>query len=1705
MLKALRAASALAASLAASLALLPQAFAGPLDTLTPGKWYAFPNSHMESVNPNASGSVYSVMMAWSGGAYDSDRDQLIIWGGGHTDYAGNEVYAFGPVTGSNPQWRLLTQPSDPPADNTPYGSDGRPVSRHTYNLLTYLPAPRNKMMSCAIGSQHSNGYSNAAVDLFDLTVNGMTTNPWSRAAAAPSTSYALEAFCIYDPVDQVVWFHDAGSNNARLQRYNPSTNSWTAHAQFNFSPDYTPAIDPAHHLLVATGNGGGVRVWDLSAPDNQSFMVTTSGPGNVESGKAPGFVYDPVNHQFVGWSGGSGVYALTIPANPKTGTWSWSQIPLAGDNSVVPTTVAGLSRLGYVTGTYGRFRYVPGVHGVIAVNATDESVYFFKLPDNGGAPLPAISLSANPTDVPAQGTSLLTWTSTNAASCSASGSWSGTKATAGTESVGPLTQSSTYNLTCDNGGGGTSSRSATVTVAQSTPAPTVTFTASPSTVASGGTSTLAWTTANASSCTASGGWSGSKATQGSQSVGPLTQQTSYTLACTGSGGTTSRNTTVSIAGTPPLPIVNFSAAPLTVVSGQNSTLTWSTANATSCTASGGWSGSKATSGTQSVGPLTQNTTYGLSCTGSGGSAQSSATVSVTAAATPTLSLDASPTTVNMNGTTQLSWTSTNATSCSASGGWTGNKPTSGNETTAALAATTSFALDCTGAGGTVQKSMTVTVAPVSNDPAEDSGGGALEWFSLLILLAIRAGRTLRRVGIGLLGLAGLLSFAQVATAADITTVTLMSRSGSAQTSVPVTFGEAFKAGDVPSGTSIVARLSSGASLPLQVNAKATHDDGSLRHAILTATLPSLAANGSQVITLASGAGASLTPAVQLSDLLATSYDTTVTLTVGPTTYTASARQALQTNMQWLSGPQVSEWIAGGPIKTAAGLAHPHLAVYFHVRAYAGNPIASVRTDVVIENNWSFIPGPADQTYSATIAVPGKASYTKSGLSHYALSRWHKRMWWGNEPQVYAWLDKDYLQDSKAIPKYEDVQPTDGFLNSVRSSVEPMDNGDQTDNMDDTGFQEGIGPLPKWDAIYAVSADPRAFAYMLANADGGSVYGMHYRDELTGYPVTIDDHPTSSIIDPVGSILPLPTVTTSNPFSHGGSPAHQPSIGYLAYLVTGDYFYLEEMQFWSAYNLIWPSVTSRSGANGYFYVASLRGQAWSYRSLAQAAYITPDSHRLKAYFLAKLQNNIRNDVAKYVNPGGPYKNNLGAMYMAEGNEQYRFYDYFMSWAVGYLVDLGYTEAIPLRDYKVKFPIGLMGMSSNEYCFQASAHYTWKVGPGGPSTFYPDFKTVYQNTDPGAAGRVCGSQDMASYLGVSVNEIISGQQSTGYYFSNLQAALASAYDSGLPGAHEAWQRTLLSGKHPDYRDEPIWAIVPRTLNSPSIVITLSANPTSVQTGGSATLSWSSTNASGCSASDGWAGTKSTSGSESVGPLQSTSSFTLTCSSSSLGSSSRTVVVSVAAPAAPTLNLSAAPSTVQANGSSTLTWTSSNATSCTASGGWSGSKATSGSQSVGPLTTTTNFTLSCSGAGGNVQKTAMVTVGSTPPPPPPPPAPTVTLSANPTAVDASGTTALTWSSTNATSCVASDGWSGTKLTSGTETSASLTVNTTFTLRCDGNGDSASQSVTVTVNAAGGGDPGSSDSGGGSFDFASLLALVALLVRRLSVRLTRRAPLGT
>jgi hypothetical protein len=238
-------------------------------------------------------------------------------------------------------------------------------------------------------------------------------------------------------------------------------------------------------------------------------------------------------------------------------------------------------------------------------------------------PAPTVTFSASPATVAYEASATLTWSSSDATSCMASGDWSGSAETSGSKSVDDLTNDTTYTLAC-SGAGGSVSKTVTVTVG-----PALALTANPTSVSYDGASTLSWSSHNATSCTASGNWSGSNSTSGAETIYPKADAT-YTLTCTGPGGSVAQTVTVTVApGPPPAPpAIAISANPTNVSYGGSSELTWNVVNASSCTGTGIWSGNEPTTGTESTGSLTNTTEYGLVCTGPGGSASQSVTVAV---------------------------------------------------------------------------------------------------------------------------------------------------------------------------------------------------------------------------------------------------------------------------------------------------------------------------------------------------------------------------------------------------------------------------------------------------------------------------------------------------------------------------------------------------------------------------------------------------------------------------------------------------------------------------------------------------------------------------------------------------------------------------------------------------------------------------------------------------------------------------------------------------------------------------------------------------------------------------------------------------------------------------------------------------------------------------------------------------------------------
>ena len=191
---------------------------------------------------------------------------------------------------------------------------------------------------------------------------------------------------------------------------------------------------------------------------------------------------------------------------------------------------------------------------------------------------PSVSLSRSPSSIVSGQSSTLSWSTSNAISGTiAQIGYNISPVSSGSKLVYPTT-TTTYNLTVNGYGGTSSSATATVTVYQP---PNVTISVSPTTIAQGGQATLTWnTTGDASSASINQGV-GSVPLSSSTTVNP-TSTTTYTISVSGSGGSDSAQVTLSVLDPPS---ASISASPNPLPWGNNVTITYSSANATSVTLS----------------------------------------------------------------------------------------------------------------------------------------------------------------------------------------------------------------------------------------------------------------------------------------------------------------------------------------------------------------------------------------------------------------------------------------------------------------------------------------------------------------------------------------------------------------------------------------------------------------------------------------------------------------------------------------------------------------------------------------------------------------------------------------------------------------------------------------------------------------------------------------------------------------------------------------------------------------------------------------------------------------------------------------------------------------------------------------------------------------------------------------------------------------
>ena len=630
-------------------------------------------------------------------------------------------------------------------------------------------------------------------------------------------------------------------------------------------------------------------------------------------------------------------------------------------------------------------------------------------------------------------------------------------------------------------------------------------------------------------------------------------------------------------------------------------------------------------------------------------------------------------------------------------------------------------------------------------------------------------------------------------------------------SVPVTFGQVFRKGDVPRGKQVHCPIDD---CWAQVDPKRGYDDGSLRFAVVSVVLPELPAGGAKTLRMVAAVarpGAELPP-VMLSDLLKTDFDAVVSLkSPDGAVRTASARKLLartaDATATWLRGQMATEWLVSGPPVDKEGNPDEDLSVQFQVRAYRG--CRRVRVSVAVENCWDHWAG--NIRYDVTVTLAGKPVFSQQAVDHRRLSRWRKVFWTGEgEPNVHLVHDLAYMSATGALPNYDRTLPPvepDWERKEQLTMEGPrwqiMGRGAVCAYMPTTGGRPEIAPYPTWTVRYLLDMTPRAKAVVLAGGDLAGSWPIHVRARKTGRIMTIDERP-KFWLDQRGEDRPewKPDRHPPGPNHVKLSPdlAHQGSFAYVPYLVTGDYYYLEEAYFWANYCLLSTWQHPRQDARGIL-SGQIRGNAWSLRNIADAAWIAPDGHPEGKYFDQKIRNNIADRIRRMYGP--PEYNKLGfwgirstkdARIQNPANPRWMIiapweHDYLM-WSLHHLVELGHAEAAKPRDFLLR----------------------WRVGA---LTNAPDFDPLLATPYRMAVGEQTDREQVAFYegwkkLGLE-NASLSKPGLPNYgcsYAYSARAAAVCGIDGGFPKSEQAVK--WLEDNLPDHRQvmarNPAWAILP-----------------------------------------------------------------------------------------------------------------------------------------------------------------------------------------------------------------------------------------------------------------------------------------------------------
>lgn len=324
-------------------------------------WHELPNTQLaphcpERADVQGNSGCQSVISAWNSGVADTRRQRLVLWGGGHSDYFGNELYSLDLLKGTMDR---LTDPS-PTTNVTSCPEayvDGSPSARHTYNGLAYDSA-RDAMYTFG-GSKSNCGFMTNAV--WKLSLESLR---WERLEPKNSElpQGAPGYMTSFDSRTGMVYVFDT----ANFFRYDPGRNEFKKLSQ-QAGVDYhlNGTIDEGLNIFVMFGGTG--QLWAIDLTGRSKFKVEdwsrrATGCEKLMHAPYPGLAYDGPEHSIVGWVGGDSV------------------ILFHGDRvACEERAYPGGPGPAMGTGSNGRFRYFPSLRVFALVNGWKQNAFLLRL------------------------------------------------------------------------------------------------------------------------------------------------------------------------------------------------------------------------------------------------------------------------------------------------------------------------------------------------------------------------------------------------------------------------------------------------------------------------------------------------------------------------------------------------------------------------------------------------------------------------------------------------------------------------------------------------------------------------------------------------------------------------------------------------------------------------------------------------------------------------------------------------------------------------------------------------------------------------------------------------------------------------------------------------------------------------------------------------------------------------------------------------------------------------------------------------------------------------------------------------------------------------------------------------------------------------------------------------------------------------------